>query len=145
MSTQIRGRHEVLRKGERRFNLAPLAQAVALTLAAGVVTAPAYAQRAFSPAWFASKGATQQTAMQTGKLANGMPASSLTSPQGQQQRANDQLKRSINNLNLAARGIAAQQSAQEAARRAAGLAPSDVPDGLTEGGLKVDTNSLTAG
>ncbi|MGJ7545856.1 filamentous haemagglutinin family protein [Variovorax sp. LT1R16] len=145
MSTQIRGRHAVLRKGERRFNLAPLAQAVALTLAAGAVTAPAYAQRAFSPGWFANKGSIQNTASQTGMLPNGMPASSLTSPLGQQQRANDQLKRSINNLNLAARGIAAQQAAQEAARRAAGLAPSDVPDGLAEGGLKVDTNSLTAG
>jgi filamentous hemagglutinin family protein len=109
------------------------------------VTAPAYAQRAFSPAWFANKSAIQNTASQTGRLANGMPASSLTSPLGQQQRANAQLTRSINNLNLAARGIAAQQAAQEAARRAAGLAPSDVPDGLTEGGLKVDTNSLTAG
>ncbi|MFT2536368.1 hypothetical protein ACMWQD_28735, partial [Escherichia coli] len=64
--------------------------------------------------------------------------------QVQQQRANEQLSRSIDNLNLAARGIAAQQAAQAVARLAAGNDPS-VPDGLADGGLKVDTNSLTAG
>ncbi|WP_447778208.1 filamentous haemagglutinin family protein [Variovorax boronicumulans] len=73
-----------------------------------------------------------------------MPASSLTSPLGQQQKANEQLQRSISNLNLVARGIAAQQSAQAAARLATANGAS-VPDGMTEGGLKIDTNSLTAG
>ncbi|PBI85527.1 Heme/hemopexin-binding protein precursor [Variovorax boronicumulans] len=122
-----------------------MARAIALMLAAGSVISNAQAQRAFSPAWFADKGAMQNMASQTGRLPNGMPASSLTSPLVQQQKANEQLKRSLGNLNLAARGIAAQQAAQEAARRAAASAPSDVPEGLADGGLKVDTNTLTAG
>ncbi|WP_296791069.1 filamentous haemagglutinin family protein [Variovorax sp.] len=117
---------------------------MALALAAGGMAGAAHAQHAFSSAWFANKGAMQNTATATGRLPNGMPASSLTSPQAQQQRANEHLSRSINNLNLAARGIAAQQAAQAAARLAAGNDPS-VPDGLADGGLKVDTHSLTAG
>ncbi|QNK66579.1 filamentous haemagglutinin family protein [Variovorax sp. PAMC26660] len=129
----------------KSFRISPLAQAMALALAAGAATAPAHAQqRAFSPGWFNAKGAAQATATATGMLPNGLPASSLTNPAGQQQRANEQLKQSISNLNLAARGIAAQQAAQAAARAAAQNDPS-VPDGLAEGGLKVDTNSLTAG
>ncbi|MGT2505775.1 filamentous haemagglutinin family protein [Cupriavidus basilensis] len=136
---------QTTRAEHRNPRLAPLARAMALTLAAGGVVGSAHAQRAFSPAWFDAKGAAQNTAAATGRLPNGLPASSLTSPLGQQQRANEQLNRSISNLNLAARGIAAQQAAQAAARDAALRAESDVPDGLAEGGLKVDTNSLTAG
>ncbi|MGJ7546342.1 filamentous hemagglutinin N-terminal domain-containing protein, partial [Variovorax sp. LT1R16] len=132
----------------RNFRISPLAQAVAWMLAAGAastVAFPAHAQRALGTAWFNAKGVSQNTALQTGRLPNGMPASSLTSPLGQQQKANEQLQRSIGNLNLAARGIAAQQAAQAAARAAALAAGGGVPDGLTEGGLKVDTNALTAG
>lgn len=130
---------------QRAFRLAPVARAVALALLAGSAAAGAGAQQAFSPAWYASKGAIQGQAAQTGKLPNGMPVSSLSNPQAQPNKANDTLQRSIHNLNLVARGIAAQQAAQAAARAAAGLAPSDVPDGLVDGGLKVDTNALTAG
>ncbi|MGJ7542490.1 filamentous haemagglutinin family protein [Variovorax sp. LT1R16] len=126
------------------WRLAPMARAIAVLMAAGGVVGGAHAQRAFSAGWMAQKNLIQNNAMQTGRLANGMPASMLTSPQGQQQRANEQLNRSISNLNLAARGIAAQQAAQAAARRAAGNDPS-VPDGLAEGGLEIDTHSLTAG
>jgi filamentous hemagglutinin family protein len=129
----------------KSFRISPLAQAMALALAAGAATVPVHAQqRAFSPTWFNAKGAAQATATATGLLPNGLPASSLAGPLAQQQRANVQLQQSIGNLNLAARGIAAQQAAQEAARRAAQNDPS-VPDGLADGGLKVDTNSLTAG
>jgi len=128
----------------RSFRISPLAQAMALALAAGAAAAPAHAQRAFSPTWFNAKGAAQATATATGLMPNGSPAAQLTSPLAQQQRASEQLQQSIGNLNLAARGIAAQQAAQAAARRAAQNDPS-VPDGLAEGGLKVDTNSLTAG
>ncbi|PLC07245.1 hemagglutinin [Variovorax sp. RO1] len=128
----------------RSFRISPLAQAMALALAAGAATAPAHAQRAFSPTWFNAKGAAQATATATGLMPNGSPAAQFTSPLAQQQRASEQLRQSIGNLNLAARGIAAQQAAQEAARRAAQNDPS-VPDGLADGGLKVDTNSLTAG
>lgn len=124
--------------------MAPIARAIAMTLAAGGVINVAQAQQAFSPAWFAAKGAVQQSAAQTGLLPNGLPASSLTSPQGQQQRANEQLQRSINNLGLAAQAIAVQQRLQQQARDSARTQPG-VPDGLADGGLKVDTNSLTAG
>ncbi|MGJ7583357.1 filamentous hemagglutinin N-terminal domain-containing protein, partial [Variovorax sp. RHLX14] len=111
---------------------------------AGGMVGSAHAQRAFSAGWMAQKNLAQSNAMQTGRLPNGMPASTLTSPQAQQQQANAQLQRSINNLNLAAQAIAAQQAAQAAARAAAQNDPS-VPDGLADGGLKIDTNSLTAG
>ncbi|WP_447787571.1 two-partner secretion domain-containing protein [Variovorax boronicumulans] len=130
----------------RRFRMAPIARAIAMTLAAnGALVLDAQAQQAFSGAWFANKSAMQNTASATGRLPNGMPASMLTNPLAVQQRDNAQLQRSIDNLNLAARGIAAQQAAQEAARNAALAGASDVPDGLADGGLKVDTHSLTAG
>ena len=126
--------------------LTPLVHAIALMLAAGATAEGAHAQQAFSGAWMAQKNMAQSTAATTGRLPNGMPASTLTSPQAQQQRAAEQLQRSIGNLNIAARGIAAQQAAQEAARRAAlESGQGGVPDGLADGGLKVDTQSLTAG
>ncbi|SEK14760.1 MULTISPECIES: filamentous haemagglutinin family protein [unclassified Variovorax] len=125
--------------------LTPLVHAIALMLATGAAVQGAHAQQAFSPAWMAQKSMAQSTAAATGRLPNGMPASMLTSPQAQQQRAGEQLQRSIGNLNIAARGIAAQQAAQEAARRAAIEGGQGVPDGLAEGGLRVDTASLTAG
>ncbi|KAF1044734.1 MAG: Heme/hemopexin-binding protein [Herbaspirillum frisingense] len=131
-------------RAARPLHRAPIAQAVALLLAAGA--APSlFAQQAFSPAWFASKGATQNSAATTGYLPNGTPASLLTNPSQQQQQANAQLQRSINNLSALARGIAAQQAAQEAARQAALANGGSVPDGLADGGLKVDTHSLTRG
>jgi len=126
------------------LRLTPLARAVAVALAALGAWGPATGQT-FSPAWFAGKGAAQASAAQTGRLPNGMPASSLTNPAQQQQQANAQLQRSISNLNLAAQTIAAQQAAQAAAREAALREPSSIPDGLADGGLKVDTQSLTAG
>ncbi|WP_331708781.1 hypothetical protein, partial [Pandoraea sputorum] len=104
-----------------------------------------HAQQAFSSAWFAARGAAQSTAAQTGRLPNGMPVSSLQNPGEQQQRANQALQNSIANLATAAQGIAAMQAAQTAARQAAAASPETIPDGLAEGGLKVDTNSLTAG
>ncbi|KPU99884.1 hypothetical protein APR52_02575 [Variovorax paradoxus] len=125
--------------------LRPLVHAIALMLAAGAAVPAAHAQRAFSAGWMAQKNMAQGTALATGRLPNGMPASALVSPQAQQQRAGEQLQRSIGNLNLAARGIAAQQAAQEAARRTALASGQGVPDGMAEGGLRVDTASLTAG
>ena len=129
---------------ESSFRMAPIARAVALVLAAGGVMNGAQAQTAFSSGWFAAKGAVQNAAGSTGKLPNGMPLVPTASQRDQQQQANAQLQRSINNLNVAARGIAAQQAAQAAARQAALLA-GGVPDGLADGGLKVDGNALTAG
>ncbi len=127
------------------IRLTPLASAIALLLVTGSASTTAFAQHSFSPAWFANKGAAQASAAATGRLPNGMPASLLTSPRAQQQQSNEQLQRSVNNLNLAARGIAAQQAAQAMARQAAMDNYPSVPDGLADGGLKVDTNSLTSG
>ena len=137
--------HSPYSKSFRAFRRAPIAQAIALALVAGSSIGQAHAQKAFSSAWFAAKGAVQSTAAQTGMLPNGMPAMSANNPDVQRQKANEQLVRSINNLGMAARGIAAQQSAQAAARAAALAAGNGVPDGLAEGGLKIDSNSLTAG
>ncbi|MDM0087380.1 MULTISPECIES: filamentous haemagglutinin family protein [unclassified Variovorax] len=128
-------------RSQRR--LAPIARAIAVVLATGGVLADAHAQRALGAAWLAQKNVIQGTAQATGRLPNGQPVSSLTNPT--QQRDNAQMQRSLDNLNLAARGIAAQQAAQEAARLAALNSTATVPDGLVDGGLKVDTNSLTAG
>lgn len=126
------------------LTIRPVAHAIALLVAAGGTIHSAHAQQAFSRAWMAQKNMMQDTAAATGRLPNGQPAASLTNPLAQQQRANEQLRHSIDNLNAAARGIAAMQATQAAARQAAMNDPS-VPDGLAEGGLKVDTNSLTAG
>ena len=120
--------------------LKPLALAIAMLLQAG----GAQAQQPFSGAWFAGKGAQQGTAASTGRLPNGQPATSLNNPLLQQQKAEGKLQQSLNNLLLAARGIAAEQAVQAAARQAA-LAAGGAPDGLLKGGLQVDSNSLTAG
>ncbi|WP_296556862.1 filamentous hemagglutinin family protein [Pigmentiphaga sp.] len=125
--------------------LAPVARALALMLATGGLATGAQAQQAFSAAWFSAKGAAQNTAAATGRLPDGRPASLLTDPAGYQVRANEQVQRSIRNLNQAAQSIAAHQAAQAAARLAARNGQSPIPDGLAEGGLQVDTNSLTAG
>lgn len=151
MATQIRDHKAPSRQGSLPGNstlfaprLAPLASAIAVLLVAGSA-GNVHAQRAFSNAWYANMGAAQSTAATTGLLPNGTPASRLTNPQSQQQNSSVQMLRSLNNLNLAARSIAAQQAAQEAARMAALNGASGVPDGLTPGGLVVDTNNLTAG
>ncbi|MGK5075295.1 filamentous haemagglutinin family protein [Janthinobacterium sp. ZB1P44] len=127
-----------------RLRLTPLAYALTTMLMAGAFTTPARAQQAFSGGWFAAKGAAQNTAATSGRLPNGQPLPLGSRPEGQQQQANQQLQRSLNNLNLAARAIAAQQSAQAQARQAAAGGAS-APNGLAQGGLQVDTNSLTAG
>ena len=127
-----------------RLRLTPLAYAVTTMLMAGAFAAPARAQQAFSGSWFAAKGAAQNVASTSGRLPNGQPLPPGTRPEGQQQQANAQLQRSLNNLNLAARAIAAQQAAQAQARQAA-AGEASAPNGLVQGGLQVDTNSLTAG
>ncbi|MDT3309734.1 filamentous hemagglutinin family protein [Pseudomonas sp. rhizo66] len=117
--------------------LKPLAQAVALCLVAG----SAHAQTAFSSSWFAAKGAAQQAAAARPSV-GGLPG--MTPPLAQQQKANQQLQRSIQTLNNTVAAIAAQQAAQAAGRAAALGTVQFVPDGLGEGGLKVD-NSLAQG
>lgn len=118
------------------LRLKPLAQAMALLMVAG----NAHAATAFSSAWFAAKGASQAGGAARPTTAQpGMPP-----PLAQQQRANAQLQRSLTNLNNTVAAIAAQQAAQAAGRQAALGQVQVVPDGLGEGGLKVD-NSLTQG
>lgn len=117
--------------------LKPLAHAVALCLVAG----SAQAQTAFSSGWFAAKGAAQQAAAARPSV-GGLPG--MTPPLAQQQKANAQLQRSIQTLNNTVAAIAAQQAAQAAGRAAALGTVQFVPDGLGEGGLKVD-NNLTQG
>lgn len=118
------------------LRLKPLAQAIALLMVAG----NAHAATAFSSAWFAAKGATQ--AGGAGRPTTAQPG--MPPPLAQQQRANAQLQRSLTNLNNTVAAIAAQQAAQAAGRQAALGQVQVVPDGLGEGGLKVD-NSLTQG
>ena len=127
-----------------RLRLTPLACALTTMLVTGAFGTPARAQQAFSGGWFAAKGVAQDAASTSGRLPNGQPLPLGSRPEGQQQQANQQLQRSLNNLNLAARAIAAQQAAQAQARQAAAGGAS-VPNGLAQGGLQVDTNSLTAG
>ena len=121
--------------------LAPLAQALALMLAAGGVQA---APAAFSPGWFAAKGAAQAQTQASGRLPDGSVAGIPTAAR-QQTQSRQQLQQSLGNLNRTAAAIAAQQAAQAAARQAAGNAASGVPDGLAAGGLQVDTQALTRG
>ncbi|NWA25045.1 filamentous hemagglutinin family protein [Pseudomonas gingeri] len=116
--------------------LKPVAQAIALLLMAG----SAQAQTAFSAGWFADKGAAQAaSAGQPSVQLPGMPP-----PLAQQQQANQQLQRSLANFNNSVAAIAAQQAMQAAGCQVAFSLPATVPDGLGEGGLKVDTG-LTQG
>lgn len=125
----------------RPVRLKPLALAIAMLLQAGGTQA----QQPFSGAWFAGKGANQGTAATTGRLPNGQAIIAADNTLAQQQKANAQLQTSLSNLQLAARAIAVQQAAQQVARQSAIAAGSNVPEGLADKGLKVDTNSLTAG
>src|SRR5688500_10725877 len=87
----------------QRKRLNPMMRAVTAMLTLGAafgVTGNAHAQRAFSAAWMAQKNVVQSTAAATGRLPNGQLASTVTNPVAQQQRANEQLQRSIGNLNL---------------------------------------------
>ncbi|WP_268801215.1 filamentous haemagglutinin family protein [Pseudomonas huanghezhanensis] len=120
------------------WRLKPLVQAMALLLVAGT----AQAAQPFSGAWFTAKGANTANAGRAG--AAGGTASGYVPPLAQQQRADAQLQRSLLNLNNTVAAIAAQQAAQAAGRQAALATVQAVPDGLGEGGLKVDTR-LTQG
>ncbi|MDD0974716.1 filamentous hemagglutinin family protein [Pseudomonas fontis] len=120
------------------LRLKPLAQIIALwVLASGAQAAPA-----FSSGWFANK------AGQPGPATGSQPSVQLPGtppPLAQQQRVNQQLQRSLGNLNNTVAAIAAQQASQAAGRQAALSMPSNIPNGLGEGGLKVDSNPLTQG
>ncbi len=121
----------------------PMAWAVAVAL--GSVVAPAsQAQQAFSPGWFADRGAAQGAAAQSGRMPNGAPIQ-FQLPAQQQDAARQKLQQSIDNLGTAAQAIALQQRMQEQARQARREAGFVVADGLGKDGLKVDENPLTRG
>ncbi|AZD15689.1 filamentous hemagglutinin family protein [Pseudomonas chlororaphis] len=111
--------------------LTPLARAIALLVLAG--SAQAAQPAAFSSGWFAAKGAAQATnAARPGGLVPGAPP-----PLAQQQKANQQLQRSLNNLNNTVAAIAAQQALQAAGRTAAFASPETIHNGLGGNGLNL--------
>ncbi|MEJ6329131.1 filamentous hemagglutinin family protein [Stenotrophomonas maltophilia] len=121
----------------------PMAWAIAVAL--GSVVAPAsQAQQAFSPAWFAERGAAQGAASQSGRMPNGVPIQ-FQLPAQQQDAARQKLQQSIDNLGTAAQAIALQQRLQDQARQSRREAGFIVADGLGRDGLKVDENPLTRG
>ena len=119
----------------RAWRRTPVSQAVAALLIAGGAAGAAQAQsRAFSPGWFADKGAAQSAVQRSGRLPDGSLAGVGNASQ-QQAQSRQQLQRSLDNLNRTAAAVAAQQAAQAAARAAAAANGAGVPDGLTPGGL----------
>ncbi|WP_236180656.1 filamentous hemagglutinin family protein [Pseudomonas mosselii] len=124
--------------GHEPMLLKPLAQAIALLMLAGT----AHAAQPFSSAWFAAKGAAPASG---GGVGGTVQLPGAPPPLAQQQRLNQQFQRSVGNLNNTVAAIAAQQAAQAAGRTLAQVQPQTVPNGLGEGGLKVDENPLTKG
>jgi len=121
------------RKNSRpSFVRRPLAQAVALLLIAGTAEA---APRPFSSDWFAAKGAAQATNPNPNPNRPGVHVPGTPPPLAKQQKNNAQLQRTLNNIGRTAASIAAQQSAQKAAREAALKNGSPIPEGYTQGGL----------
>lgn len=121
----------------------PMAWAIAVAL--GSMVAPvSQAQQAFSPGWFAERGAAQGSAAQSGRMPNGVPIQ-FQLPAQQQDAARQKLQQSIDNLGTAAQAIALQQRLQEQARQARREAGFIVADGLGKDGLSVDQNPLTRG
>ena len=113
--------------------LKPLAKAIALLMVAGGAQA---AGQPFGGAWFAAKGAAQGS----GAGRTGAQLPSMTPPPlAQQQKANQQLQRSLQNLNNTVAAIAAQQALQAAGRNTP-VGGTVVPDGLGAGGLQVDSS-----
>ena len=86
---------------------------MALAMTAGSAAA---AGPAFSPGWFVDKRATQAQAAATGRLPGGGIAG-IPNAQREQQRSQEQLQRSLVNLNRTAasdRGPASAQAARQA-------------------------------
>ncbi|MBC3375857.1 filamentous hemagglutinin family protein [Pseudomonas sp. SWRI92] len=109
------------------LRLKPLAQAIALLLLAN----PAYAATSFSSAWFAAKGA----APAAGPASPSAPRPGTPPPLAQQQRVQQQLGRSLANMNSTVAAIAASQAAQAAGRAATFGAPQTIHNGLGGNGL----------
>ena len=116
------------------WRLTPASQAIAALLIAGGAAGAAQAQsRAFSPGWFADKGAAQSAVQRSGRLPDGSVAGIGNAAQ-QQAQSRQQLQRSLDNLNRTAAAVAAQRR-RRPPRAAASANGAGVPDGLTPGGL----------
>ncbi|WP_020205081.1 filamentous haemagglutinin family protein [Cupriavidus sp. WS] len=122
--------------------LHPLARAMAIALAAWSTGAVA-AGPALNAAWIAQQAGNKAAADAARIGTMTQWGASLTAQQIQQ--INAQTRMSIANLGQVAQAAAAAAEAQRKAREAAMQAGTSVPDGLGDGGLKVDTNPATAG
>ncbi|MEV9619727.1 filamentous hemagglutinin family protein [Serratia marcescens] len=138
---QSAARHRRSSLNSGTFPLQPLAYAIGLMLLSASVQAAE--PRPFSGGWFNAKNVGQAGGAQGARPGMNLPGT--PPPLAQQQQANQQLQRSLANLGKTASAIAAQQAAQAAARQAALAAGGALPDGLVEGGLKVDRNPATQG
>ena len=94
---------------------APVSQAVAALIAGGAAGAAQAQSRAFSPGWFADKGAAQSAVQRSGRLPDGSLAGVGNASQ-QQAQSRQQLQRSLDNLNRTAAAVAAQQRRSRRAR-----------------------------
>ncbi|MFT0137771.1 filamentous hemagglutinin family protein [Alcanivoracaceae bacterium MT1] len=117
----------------RRIRLKPLTQAIALALMVGNAEAGA---RPFSAQWFDSM---RESRAEHTRRPSGRPHQ--PPPLAQQQHGRE-VRRSFERMTRTAASIAAQQAA---ARAAAEAAATNVPNGLGQGALQVDTDALTAG
>ncbi|WP_197488242.1 filamentous hemagglutinin family protein [Bordetella ansorpii] len=135
-------KHQSGLKGGGALRLAPVALALAAAAGGFIGHGDAQAQ-----AWFAASGSSKGAGFSTDARARAQSAGVGVGngTAAQQAAARQKLDRSIGNLNVAAQAIAAQQAAQAAARDAAVATGGGIPDGLIDGGLKVDSNALTAG
>ena len=119
-------------RDSRLFRLRPVAHAIALAL---------FAQSAHAalPGWLQHSAQTPLPPAQagSGRPSGGLPGTGITP---QRPVVDDALRQSLNNMGDTLASIAAAQARQAAARRSAFDAPPQIPDGLADGGLKIDSS-----
>ena len=95
----------------------------ALLIAGGAAGAAQAQSRAFSPGWFADKGAAQSAVQRSGRLPDGSLAGVGNASQ-QQAQSRQQLQRSLDNLNRTAAAVArSRRRRPPRARRRPPMAP----------------------
>lgn len=128
-------RHATLAKPRPPLRRRAMCQFIALALFGG--GAHAATPPAFSPAWFAAKQATATQPVTPTSGTGGTAGAGYTPGNVMLQQ---RVQQSIANLDAAAQAVAAQMSAQKSAQSAAQALVSTVPNGLGDGGLKVDSH-----
>lgn len=128
-------RHSTIAKPRPPLRRRAMCQFIALALFGG--GAHAATPPAFSPAWFAAKQATATQPVTPTSGAGGTAGGVYTPGNVMLQQ---RVQQSIANLDAAAQAVAAQMSAQKSAQSAAQALVSTVPNGLGDGGLKVDSH-----